>query len=650
MATIGHLGRQFTLDNDHIITWQRNLRRAKSNFRRQISIHFNNYHNNNFIKRINPAASILKRAYSYLDSSINNLINNRMSRKYFHPFHYARKRNHDQQTHSTLQSIKMSNITIAQVDKNMGDIAIPRSRLDAVVLEHLNGSNYTPLFESEYIISTRIRNNVIQLKDKHESYLGETFALSRKFIALKFKILKEINNNDWTPLPTMRPMIKIHKATEKWRYITNPGDFYTGMHSSWTNDECMGLTALLMVKYDKEFILENSADYVNSLGDLPQLKPNHWRFSIDMDVKSLYDSMDLMQCMNIIINTIKREIPRYNPYRLDHLEDIIILFQQNTVVKWRLMNGEIVIFKMISGVGTGYSHSGGLANLTLLCYELTNYHTMQSAILIQIHLFRRYIDDLRIICDADMQQFRNDKNRIINHVKTTMVPQINGMYPQNLELTAEFGNKGIFLDTYSVIASNGIVHTSIYEKPLNRHISLHWLSNNPINQKISPLISQLYRSIIINDRKADHTQFKSNVIKRLSNRGYPGSTLRHAMKKNNIPKYEHRQELLRKAKLKHEQRYWRRFISARMHILDDMNMIKSDHEIMEIKAKFNIKDEDDTKKDIYFILLYEQLFDDEHELRRILNEFHKLLPDGYRDSIEFTLCSKLPNKIGAFLN
>eukprot|EP01083_Nonionella_stella_P231357 816997_1 len=314
----------------------------------------------NFIKRINPAASILKRAYSFLDSSINNLINNRMSRKYFHPFHYARKRNHDQQTHSTLQSIKMSNITIAQVDKNMGDIAIPRSRLDAVVLEHLNGSNYTPLFESEYIISTRIRNNVIQLKDKHESYLGETFALSRKFIALKFKILKEINNNDWTPLPTMRPMIKIHKATEKWRYITNPGDFYTGMHSSWTNDECMGLTALLMVKYDKEFILENSADYVNSLGDLPQLKPNHWRFSIDMDVKSLYDSMDLMQCMNIIINTIKREIPRYNPYRLDHLEDIIILFQQNTVVKWRLMNGEIVIFKMISGVGTGYSHSGGL--------------------------------------------------------------------------------------------------------------------------------------------------------------------------------------------------------------------------------------------------------------------------------------------------
>eukprot|EP01083_Nonionella_stella_P117153 348744_1 len=128
-------------------------------------------------------------------------------------------------------------------------------------------------------------------------------------------------------------------------------------------------------------------------------------------------------------------------------------------------------------------------------------------------------------------------------------------------------HEGIFLDTSSNI-QNGRIHTKLYEKPLNKHITLLFTSNNPKNQKSSTIISQLYRSIIINDRKADHNAYRKKLIQRQRNRGYPAKVLRHILRKKNIPKYSHRDTYLKKQLFKHKQRYYDTILQYQQHITD----------------------------------------------------------------------------------
>eukprot|EP01083_Nonionella_stella_P292342 994306_1 len=659
---IGYLGRSFTLDNPNLLTWARNLKHSKSQFRRQVTSYYNTLYKNNEDPDLPSTTEALKSHYDFLDTAVTNLINSRKTNLFYDRFAYVRQMNHSSAIKTNLRTLKENDITLAQLDKNMGDVVIRRDVLDKVCMRHFRNGNYVQIHRAEHHVSKEIRFNVVKLKDKYEAFLGPDWPISPDFLSLKYVLIAESKSKDFKSLPKLRPIFKAHKSYEDWRMITNPGDFYTKMHSKALQAECHGITHLLMEKHKAEVILENTADYINNLKQIndPHYGDDTFRISIDLDVKALYDSMDLDQCITIITKTIELDLPSYNHWRVKHITDIITFFKNNTVTKWTLISGRTVIFKMISGIGTGYSHSSGLANLTLFCFEIQNDHAMRIAIdygtKILFQMFKRYIDDIRTIVDLDLKQFVNkhgkqDKNLALLFIKRTVVPALNQVYPKNLALDAKFGTQGIFLDTSSNI-QNGRIHTKLYEKPLNKHITLLFTSNNPKNQKSSTIISQLYRSIIINDRKADHNAYRKKLIQRQRNRGYPAKVLRHILRKKNIPKYSHRDTYLKKQLFKHKQRYYKTILQYQQHITDYTEWPIGDRAMEEIKLKYKLNDaEDDSQpKQIWFKLSFEQLFDDENEIRQLLNECHRRLPAYFQDEIELNLSVKLPNKVGRYLN
>ena len=62
------------------------------------------------------------------------------------------------------------------------------------------------------------------------------------------------------------------------------------------------------------------------------------------------------------------------------------------------------------------------------------------------------------------------------------------------------------------------------------------------------------------------------------------------------------------------------------------------------------KDEEIEIFDIYWKKLYEQLFDDDREIRNILTKFNTLLPQDFAQKVKFKICNRVGTKIGRYLN
>ena len=124
-----------------------------------------------------------------------------------------------------------------------------------------------------------------------------------------------------------------------------------------------------------------------------------------------HGSMELSQCIEIIEKVIAKYLPLYHYTRLQLLYDFLLFFKDNCYLQY-IGSKSIIIARQIVGIGTGYSHSSGLANLVLLSLELLNqldyYQLIQNGKLINIVLFKRYIDDIKIIIDINVDEFRNE--------------------------------------------------------------------------------------------------------------------------------------------------------------------------------------------------------------------------------------------------
>ena len=80
---------------------------------------------------------------------------------------------------------------------------------------------------------------------------------------------------------------------------------------------------------------------------------------------------------------------------------------------------------MENGIGTGYAHSGNLANIVLLGFEIKNMNIFSSELNnfrnitgtpILLQFWKRYIDDGRIIMDIDVDTIDHQHlNEFISH-------------------------------------------------------------------------------------------------------------------------------------------------------------------------------------------------------------------------------------------
>ena len=82
--------------------------------------------------------------------------------------------------------------------------------------------------------------------------------------------------------------------------------------------------------------------------------------------------MEYNQCIDIIYH-LNDHILNYNYIRLDFLIETLKYFENHTYIQCKNS-----LFKMVNGVGTVFSHSGNLANLVLLGFELKNMNIFSS--------------------------------------------------------------------------------------------------------------------------------------------------------------------------------------------------------------------------------------------------------------------------------
>ena len=389
---------------------------------------------------------------------------------------------------------------------------------------------------------------------------------------------------------------------------------------------------------------------------------NNERLIFTFDVKSLYDSLNLDQCIDVL-ECLNQEYLNWNPWIFNFIIDIIKYFKNNTFVKYKNH-----IHQMIDGIGTGFAHSGSLANITLLYYEIKNKNNLYTNIkeksakykddylqfLKPIHCniicWKRYIDDKLMIIDIDASII-NTSLKFGKFISTTK-KSVKAIYPSNIKLKAIASPSANFLDIHLSLKPNDSISTKLFEKQMNKHQSLHWNSNNPIYQKKAILNTHLFRSICINDDSKNHDIFRIKVIERMIKRGYHPAVIRKFLSSKSMPKYKFRNRYLLKLKKRNLSNIYQNFIFIHNSNISGSNFLSlSEFDDMNNFILDCNKDEQDEKNKhtLYFLKEFQRLFDDDDELRKLLREFH-----GYcmfdEQEIEFIISNRSGTKIRKYLN
>ena len=549
-------------------------------------------------------------------------------------------------------SLSKSKYLLGECDKNMGMFLDGKESVYKAVFDIF----CEPTFRRINIKESYLSESMYNKTNNFMAPFRHIWEKDYNYELYRFKMINIYKSNNWLKLPNLRPMKKVHKSYPDWRRTINMSAWYTSYPSSFVSEILNELIVVFEEKSEIYSILENSNEIINELNEHNTLNNNHNKSFINIvgDIKALYDSVLISQCIDAI-NFIKQYLNISGNKKLEFIINFIIFTKNNTFIKYKNQ-----IVQIIDGLITGYSHSGSLANVTLMVIEYKNmdifiseYKKLNQSEFTEILIRKRYIDDIYILLAFFTDKF--DLNSI-NLFASKLEDVINNnIYPINIKLISKHGYHNEFLDIMIDIIANNNLHTSIYEKPNNKFIYLHYQSNNPLDHKKSIWISSIFRSICINDALWKHKKFIRNMYNRLINRGYHPSVLRIFNKSSNIPSYKDRNKYLLKSYKKLKIKKYNILIKfLKDNYIEDEYFISNNrldeiiNELNEYESNKPINEE----KIIYFKKTYQQLFDNDRRLRKILFDFYdnlnNILPVS--NPLRIVLCNKVTSKISAFID
>ena len=457
--------------------------------------------------------------------------------------------------------------------------------------------------------------------------------------------------------PNLRPLRKLHKPGNTWRRVVNASKWHSVFISAALGDELELMIAALQRITNERVILENSFELINiyhSLNADPTKGTtyNHaHRVFLDFDVKAMYNVIDLEQTISVLLWLNDRFLS-WDKNRFAFVIECIRYFAHHSFIRY-----EDDIFRVIKGVGMGYSHSMNIANITLLGFEIVKLAPMRAALrappsmrwVIFIIIFKRYVDDLKCMIDI----YKDETVKLQEPIEVA-ITSIKSLYPPNIELTVEHGLSAVYMDTESYINPRTLsIHSKIYEKSLNKHIYLHSTANNPKAQKSSIFASMLFRSICLNDSQWEHSEFSARFLKRIQLRGYAPWFIRLLRKHGQLPRYERRQHYLKGIDMKRDLKWRRSCLRAHgrvayhrryMTIAEECELRES---IEALEREIN-KEED--KELIFFKKTYQQTIDCDVRMRSILRSYMMAFPAQFREQVRICVCDKAGDKICLYLS
>ena len=166
------------------------------------------------------------------------------------------------------------------------------------------------------------------------------------------------------------------------------------------------------------------------------------------------------------------------------------------------------VFQEILGTATGTKFVQPYA-----CIFMDKHKTkfLETQILKPLDWFR-YIDDIFFVWihgEEKLNKFMEDFNSFCDGIK----------------FTYEFDKDSISFLDIKVIASNGKLTTSLYDKPADCHQYLHYKSSHPEHTKRSIIYSQIVKVNRVCSQESDFKEHSSKLKSWFLKRGYPQKTI-----------------------------------------------------------------------------------------------------------------------------
>jgi len=380
-----------------------------------------------------------------------------------------------------------NNFLVKNADKNAGICIMKKSDYNAEIFRQLNDTD-------TYFPTTKIH-----FDRSMEQFIDKTKSLHFKLTeqkSLESLIILNFKPASFYVLP------KVHKPFKS---------FPIGRPISST---CRTINKNINALVD--FILQPVMNFVpNLLLDTSHLilllneltlDPCNNYMIVTYDICSMYTNLNIQSSINhCICDFIKYQNVLSNPFTLSgkQLEQIMKLS-----LNYSYISHENEYFIQHKGIQMGNSAAVCVANIS-------TYHELKEMFLgrSEIVFNARFLDDgLLIVNTHNIENIDDWCLELFQH--------------EFLTFTYKYDLKKLeYLDVNIHITQDNIIETSLYQKPMSKHLYMHYKSNHPKHLLNSLPYSQGLRIIRICSKESDRRRELTTLYSKFSSRGYPKHVL-----------------------------------------------------------------------------------------------------------------------------
>lgn len=382
-----------------------------------------------------------------------------------------------------------NNLKVIESDKNAGVCIVNDQDYDTEVFRQLNDiSTYHPTTNAHFSAS------MIELKDRIKCFEKKTLPTSSN------KISSLVMNEDKPAMFYILP--KVHKQFEsfpKGRPISSTFlkcNKYVSRLLDFVLKPCISVISDLLIDTQHFLLLLNDI----------KLDPNKKYSLVTVDIEGLYTNLKISDCKKHCLTAFKQS--NSNTELGLKLNDREFLELMSMSLDYNYVKYKEELFFQFRGIEMGNAASVMIANITVF-YELIDMLNGKP----EIAFYKRFLDDIFMIVDME------NVNNINDWVSSTYKHAY-------LKFTNEFSVKTLnFLDVQVTIKNGNNIVTSLYRKPMNKHLYLQASSDHPVHLKNSLFFSQGLRLVRICSTYQDRINELFILYNKFLDRGYSSNIL-----------------------------------------------------------------------------------------------------------------------------
>ena len=281
---------------------------------------------------------------------------------------------------------------------------------------------------------------------------------------------------------------------------------------------------------EQKTIIKDTNRYINDLRKLGKVRNGRRYVLLTADVKALYKNINHEALIRALVEMLPR-VRRMSTSRVfNKISDEEIIKLIEFMLKNNLINFQNITYKQLQGLIMGDNEAPPLANILLLCYELSILlpilekgefdHEKGTKLHFISHLYRRLIDDINWVFSVPKNMKNNDIQNIVDRfqeIYNQMCPGIEITISTSLET-----NEINFLDLTIMLNSAGdTITTKTFFKAFHRFKYLNYSSFHPPKVYPNFILTELTRYMTHSSTAIIFYATKNEFMERLRNNKYP---------------------------------------------------------------------------------------------------------------------------------